>query len=116
MEQTILEQLEMLIRMGRSAEYAAEQLQKMGVDAGLIARAVGFREELALIQREQTIDSGALFDPEVVGAPWYTGTSELDVFWPKLEQALRGDPAWSAAVPSIDAASHDIVGLLQDPH
>src|SRR5262249_53451953 len=116
MEQAVLEQVEVLIRIGRTVDQAAAQLQRAGIDQSLIERAIEFRRELAKVQREQTFEGGALLDPELVGAPWYTGTSENDVFWPKLERTLRSDPSWSPAVGSIDVASHDIVGLLQDPH
>lgn len=115
-EKAVLEQLETLIRLGRSMHAAAEQLARMGIAPSVIAKVVEFRTELAKVQREHTLDEAALFDPEMVGAPWYTGRNANDVFWPKLETTLLADPAWSGAVPSLDTASHDIVGLLQDPH
>ena len=40
----------------------------------------------------------------------------MDVFWPQLKANLEADPSWVAAVPSLDEASTDIVGLLADPH
>lgn len=116
MEQAVLEQLEMLIRLGRPVQGAAEQLARMGIDELLIARVVEFRTQLAKVQREHTLDEAALFDPEMVGAAWYTGRNPNDVFWPKLEATLLADPGWARAVPSLDAASQDVVGLLQDPH
>jgi hypothetical protein len=116
MEEAILEQLEVLVRLGRPVDQAAQQLRRMGIHDELIARAVEFRAELAKVQREQTLNAGALWDPEMVGPPWYTGRTGNDLFWPKLEELLLADPSWAGAVDSLDNASHDIVGLLQDPH
>ena len=38
------------------------------------------------------------------------------MFWPDLQANLEADPSWVDAVPSLDEASTDIVGLLADPH
>lgn len=116
-EQAVLIQLETLVRLGRPVSEAASQLGRMGIASQLVDRVVEFRNELATIQREHKLDhEAALFDPEMVDAPWYTGRNENDVFWPRLETTLMADPGWAAAVTSLDEATHDIVGLLQDPH
>jgi hypothetical protein len=112
----VLEQLETLIRLGRSVADAAAQLERMGIDADLIYLVVQFRRQLAASQRSRTVDEGALFDPELVGTAWYTGTNSNDVFWPRLKSTLLADPRWADAVRGLDQASHEIVSLLADPH
>lgn len=117
MEQAVLEQLEMLLRQNRSVDDAVGQLARMGIDTSLLSRIVTYRTDLASAQRSRIVTDGrALFDPELVGAPWYTGSSENDVFWPRLRDTLMTSEGWAGAVPSLDESSHDIVSLLQNPH
>jgi hypothetical protein len=115
-ERALLEQLELLIRQGRSEAEAAATLGVIlpGQDE-LLARVVAFRHEIAE-QRRTMAWNNAIFDPEDDGGPWYGGPSSMDVFWPKLKANLEADPSWVEAVPSLDEASTDIVGLLADPH
>lgn len=115
-ERGLLDQLELLIRQGRSESEAAATLGVIlpGED-GLISRVLGFRHEIAE-QRRTIAWNNAIFDPEDEGGPWYSGPTATDVFWPHLEAKLTADPSWVTAVPSLDEASTDIVGLLADPH
>ncbi|WP_162599746.1 Z1 domain-containing protein [Nocardioides solisilvae] len=115
-ERALLEQLELLIRQGRSEADAAATLGVIlpGQDE-LLARVVAFRHEIAE-QRRTMAWNNAIFDPEDDGGPWYGGPSSMDVFWPKLKANLEADLSWVEAVPSLDEASTDIVGLLADPH
>jgi hypothetical protein len=116
-EHAILSQLEVLMRQGHSESAASNTLKAMlrPDEAELIDKVVGFRHAIA--QDRRTIASkGALFDPEDEGTAWYTGPNALDVFWPDLEALLLSDPGWVDAVPSLDEASTDVVGLLSDPH
>lgn len=112
----MLEQLELLIRQGRSEAQAAATLGVIlpGQDE-LLARVVAFRHEIAE-QRRTMAWNNAIFDPEDDGGPWYGGPTSMDVFWPKLKANLEADPSWIEAVPSLNEASTDIVGLLADPH
>ena len=115
-EQTALGQIEMLIRQGKSETEAAATLKVLLVgEEQLVDRVVQFRHDVAE-QRRTIAISQALFDPEEEGEPWYGGPGEFDVFWPDLRAALEADPSWADAVPSLDEASTDIVGLLADPH
>ncbi len=115
-QQLVLAQIETLIRLGQSESEAEATLTTMlGPDGALVGPLMDFRHAVAIDRR--TIAAGrALFDPEDDGAPWYTGPNATDVFWPDLSGLLLSDPTWEAAVPSLDAASTDIVGLLADPH
>lgn len=115
-ERGLLDQLEMLIRQGRSEDQAAATLGVIlpGQD-DLLSRVVAFRHEIAE-QRRTVAWNNAIFDPEDEGEPWYGGPTSTDVFWPQLKSNLEADPSWAAAVPSLDEASTDIVGLLADPH
>lgn len=115
-ERAVLSQIELLIRQGQSEVDAAAALKVMLTDdAGLVDQVIEFRHLVA--DQRRTIAAGrALFDPEDEGEPWYGGPGEFDVFWPELQAALMSDPAWMDAVPSLDEASTDIVGLLADPH
>lgn len=114
-EQAALGQIEMLIRQGKSEAEAAETLKVLVDDESLVDRVVLFRHEVAE-QRRTIATNRALFDPEEEGEPWYGGPGEYDVFWPDLRAALEADPSWVDAVPNLDEASTDIVGLLADPH
>lgn len=115
-EQTALGQIEMLIRQGKSEVEAAATLKVLLVgEEALVDRVVQFRHEIAE-QRRTIATNQALFDPEEEGEPWYGGPGEFDVFWPDLRAALEADPSWVDAVPSLNEASTDIVGLLADPH
>lgn len=115
-ERALLEQLELLIRQGRSEAEAASTLGVIlpGQDE-LLARVVAFRHQIAEDRRTLAWNN-AIFDPEDDDGPWYGGPSSIDVFWPKLRANLEADPSWVEAVPSLDEASTDIVGLLADPH
>jgi hypothetical protein len=115
-EHAVLGQIEALIRQGRSEDEAAKTLRViLAGENELIERVVEFRHEIAE-QRRTIAENNALFDPEDGGGAWYTGPSPMDVFWPDLEAGLLADPSWVDAVPSLDEASTDIVGLLADPH
>lgn len=115
-EQAALGQIEMLIRQGKSEDEAAETLKVLLVgEEDLVDRVVQFRHDVAQ-QRRTIATDRALFDPEDEAEPWYTGTGELDVFWPDLKASLLADPAWAEAVANLDQSSTDIVGLLADPH
>ncbi|MGB5930217.1 MAG: Z1 domain-containing protein, partial [Cyclobacteriaceae bacterium] len=107
--------LETLIRAGNGVAEAADHVSiAIGNDA-LIAKVVTYRDELAK-RRRTLIANPALYDPEAAPEPWYTGPSEGDIFWPQLRATLEADSGWEAAVPALDAASTDIVGLLASPH
>lgn len=115
-ERTVLEQVESLIRLGKSEAEAASSLRViLGNDAGLVDRILEFRQVIAQ-ERRNIAANNSIFDPEDEGGPWYQGPNPNDVFWPGLENFLKADPLWLEAVPSLDAASGDIVGLLADPH
>lgn len=114
-ERAALDQIEMLIRQGRAEDDAADTLRVLLNDDALVDRVLSFRREIAE-SRRTLVGDRALFDPEEESEPWYTGPSEHDVFWPTLKAALESDPSWVDAVPSLDTASTDIVGLLTDPH
>ena len=115
-ERALLEQLELLIRQGRSeTEAAATHGVILPGQDELLARVLAFRHDIAE-QRRTVAWNNAIFDPEDDGGPWYGGPSSMDVFWPKLKANLEADPSWVEAVPSLDEASTDIVGLLSDPH
>ena len=106
----------MLIRQGKSEAEAAATLKVLLVGEGdLVDSVVRFRHQIAEQRRTIAINQ-ALFDPEEEGEPWYGGPREFDVFWPDLRAALEVDPSWVDAVPSLDEASTDIVGLLANPH
>jgi hypothetical protein len=109
-----LEELERLVRQGRSVEDAAGRLIAMSVNRDIVNQAVTIRQRLA--EKLQHIAIGdALIDPESTTSAWYTGPDAGDHFWPKLKMSLEADPGWRAAVPALDAASTDIVGLLDAP-
>lgn len=114
-EQAALGQIEMLIRQGKSEADAAETLKVLVGDDALVDRVVQFRHSVAE-QRRTIATDRALFDPEDEAEPWYTGPGDYDVFWPDLRASLEDDPSWRDAVPSLDEASTDIVGLLANPH
>jgi hypothetical protein len=115
-ERAVLGQIETLIRQGRSEEEAAETLRVILVDdADLVDRILDFRHTIAE-ERRNIAASNSIFDPEDEGSPWYLGPNVNDVFWPSLKEFLLADPSWVGAVPSLDEASTDIVGLLADPH
>lgn len=115
-EHAVLGQIESLIRQGRSETEAANTLRViLAGDDQLIDRVVEFRRQIAE-QRRTIAGNNAIFDPEDEGAAWYGGPSPMDVFWPDLKASLLADPSWTDAVPSLDEASTDIVGLLADPH
>lgn len=113
-EHAVLEQLELLIRMGNSVPEAAAKLAVM-LDTELVDRVVAMRQEIAE-DRRHIANSHALVNPEDGPVSWYTGPSENDRFWPVLKATLEEDAEWVAAVPSLDSASTDLVGLLADPH
>lgn len=112
--QIALEELERLVRQGRSVEEAADRLRLLGVAAEIVDEAVRIREEIAA-KRQHIARSGALVDPEHAPGAWYTGPDPGDKFWPKLRALLEADPGWRAAVPALDEASTDLVGLLAAP-
>jgi hypothetical protein len=114
-ERGVLEQIEMLIRQGRSVEEAAQTLTLLTQEDALVAKMVTYRREIAE-QRRNIAGRTALYDAEDAPAPWYTGPSQHDIFWPGLRAMLEVDPGWKEAVPSLDEASTDVVGLLADPH
>lgn len=113
--QAALSQLEMLIRQGKSEAEAAGTMRVLMDDDALVDRILRFRHDVAEQLRTIAIDQ-AIFDPEEAGESWYGGPNELDVFWPDLRAALESDSSWRDAVPSLDEASTDIVGLLANPH
>ncbi len=115
-EKSVLKFVEMLIRRGDSEEEAASAARVMlGDDAVLVDKVLVFRHAIA--DERRVIATGrALFDPEEEAAPWYTGPSDYDIFWPALRTRLESEADWRQAVPSLDGASTDIVGLLADPH
>jgi hypothetical protein len=114
-ERGVLEQIEMLIRQGRSVDEAAATLSLLTGEDELVSKMLAYRQ--AIIQeRRKVAERTALFDAEGAPAPWYEGPSPNDVFWPGLKKMLESDPGWAAAVPSLDESSTDVVGLLADPH
>ena len=115
-ERAVLDQVEALIRQGRSEVEAADSLKVILVDdAELVDRVLDFRHAIAEERRTFAIKN-SFFDPEDEGGAWYPGPSPRDVFWPGLKADLLTDPKWMDAVASLDEASTDIVGLLADPH
>ncbi|MGV0656685.1 Z1 domain-containing protein [Mycolicibacterium thermoresistibile] len=114
-ERGVLEQLELLIRQGKSESDAASTLAVLTNEDDLVERMVRYRHAIAE-ERRTFAKKEALYDPEDIPPPWYTGPSEYDVFWPALKNHLEADPGWVEAVPSLDETSTDIVGLLADPH
>lgn len=116
-ERRVLENFELLLRQNKSEEQASAHLVGMGIDDGLVQRVVAARRDIAEGIRERAMGEANLtFDPELIGSAWYTGGSDLDIYWPSLQTSLTLDPGWSGAVPSLDSSSHDIVGMLHDPH
>lgn len=115
-ERQLLEYLELLIRLGDSFEEAGRKLSVIALgDSQTVRRVLSIREEIANTRRHIACNT-ALVDPEDMPAPWYVGTQQNDRFWPSLQAHLEADQGWTAAVPSLDASSTDIVGLLADPH
>lgn len=114
-ERGVLEQIELLIRQGRSEKDAGETLTLLTGESDLVAGMVAYRHAIAEARRKVARKS-ALFDAEDAPPPWYTGPSEHDIFWPGLKRLLEEDAGWVDAVPSLDEASTDVVGLLADPH
>src|SRR3954471_18404610 len=114
-ERHVLEQIELLIRQGRSEDEASEVLSLLTQEEGLVARMVAYRHAIAQERRTIAVKS-ALFDAEDAPEPWYLGPQPHDIFWPGLKALLEPDPKWVDAVPSLDQASSDIVDLLADPH
>lgn len=114
-EKLLLEQIELMLRQNVSLEEATNKLNVMTVDPDLVTRVIEYRRQLVEQKRTVTLNT-ALIDAEDVPDPWYTGPSPLDIYWPALKSLLEEDPGWKLAVPSIDSASTDIVGLLADPH
>lgn len=114
-ERSVLEQIEMLIRQGRSEQEAASTLSLIAGEDELVSKMVAYRHSIAEARRK-IVGKSALYDAEDVPPPWYTGPSEHDIFWPGLKKLLENDPGWVSAVPSLDEASTDVVGLLADPH
>lgn len=114
-ESGVLEQIELLIRQGRSENEAGETLILLTGESDLVAKMVAYRHSIAEARRKFARKS-ALFDAEDAPPPWYTGPSAHDIFWPGLRRLLEDDAGWIDAVPSLDEASTDVVGLLADPH
>ncbi|GAA1899098.1 Z1 domain-containing protein [Williamsia serinedens] len=111
----ILNQLELLVRRGDTVDEAGRKLKTLAGDHALIDGVIALRKEIS--DHTRVVAQGtALYDPEDGADPWYTGPSAEDVFWPKLKTALLADSSWKNAVPDLDEASTDIVGLLADPH
>lgn len=114
-ERSVLEQIELLIRQGKSESDAASTLAIVTGEDELVTRMVDYRHAIAE-ERRTYAKKEAIYDPEDIPPPWYTGPSQHDVFWPTLKSYLEADPGWVEAVPSLDETSTDIVGLLADPH
>lgn len=110
-----LSMLEMLIRNGNTEAVAAQKLKGMGLDSQQVDRVIEIR--LAIAAQRRLIAMGhAIADPEDAPQAWYQGPSPEDIFWPTLKALMEADPRWASAVPSLDAASTDVVSLLADPH
>lgn len=114
-ERSVLDQIELLIRQGRSETEAASTLALLTSEDDLVAKMVAYRHEIAA-ERRKIATKVALYDAEDAPPPWYRGPSNFDIYWPGLKKLLESDPGWLDAVPSLDRASTDIVGLLADPH
>src|SRR5690606_34709481 len=99
-ERGVLEQLELLIRQGKSESDAASTLAVLTNEDDLVERMVRYRHAIAE-ERRTFAKKEALYDPEDIPPPWYTGPSEYDVFWPALKNHLEADPGWVEAVPSL---------------
>lgn len=78
-------------------------------------RAEGRRNQLLEIPGGVEADSyrRAIAD-DVKDAPWYTGPSEGDTYWPALRQRLLDGPL-AEVLPEIDAASTKVVAHFADP-
>lgn len=105
----------MLIRQGRSEDEARSTLALISNEDELVAKMVAYRHAIAE-ERRKIAGTSVLYDPEDAPPPWYTGPSPGDIFWPGLKSLLESDPGWVDAVPALDEASTDVVGLLADPH
>src|SRR4051794_32740117 len=92
-EQSVLEQIEMLIRQGRSEGEAASTLGLITGEDELVARMVAYRHAIAE-ERRTFARRSALYDAEDVPAPWYTGPRAQDIFWPGLRSVLEADTSW----------------------
>jgi hypothetical protein len=114
-ERSVLDQLELLVRKGDSVDEAADKLRTMFGASALVDHVLAVRTEIADAARTLSWQR-AMTDPEDNSAPWYTGPSGEDLFWPGLRTVLEQDPGWAEAVPSLDMTSTDVVGLLADPH
>ena len=114
-ETAVLDQFELLLRQGKSVEDARATFEAMGVDSELIDRVIELRRNI--IKERFLITIGAsVVDPEDGPTAWYSGPQSSDRFWPALRAHLEQDPKWREAVPALDEASTDVVGLLADPH
>jgi hypothetical protein len=114
-EYSVLHNIEMLIRQGRSEQEAAATLSLISGEDQMVSKMVAYRHSIAEARRK-IAGKSALYDAEDIPPPWYNGPSDYDVFWPGLKALLEDDPGWASAVPSLDEASTDVVGLLEDPH
>jgi len=67
------------MRQGRSEDEAARTLTLLTDEEQLVAVMVAYRHRIAE-ERRNIAGNSALYDPEDVPPPWYTGPSEHDVF------------------------------------
>jgi hypothetical protein len=113
-EASTLKHLTQLLNRGVSLDEAVAELRVMIENDELIDRVLAEREAI-LAERQNVLFRNVVVDPEDEGAPWYMGSTYGGKYWPALKSLLEADKTWAAAVPSIDASSEAIVGLLGNP-
>ncbi|YCK80835.1 Z1 domain-containing protein [Arthrobacter sp. D3-18] len=110
--ETALEQLNLLIKQGKSREEGGRTLAVLGLDGDFIEqvveRHVAIAADVFRLKTSPTVDAS---DAE----PWYAGVQPGDIFWPKLRDHLMQDANWAPAVTSLDSTSRDVVARLGDP-
>lgn len=110
--ETALEQLNLLMKQGKSCEEAGRTLAVLGLDGGFIQEVVQRHLDIAVeVFRQKT--SPTIENPDV--KPWYSGVQPGDTFWPTLREHLEQDSNWAKAVDSLDETSRDVVARLGDP-
>jgi len=113
-EALTLKSLTQMLNRGVALDEAVAELRVMINDDALIDRILEEREAI-LADRQSVLFRNAVVDPEDEGAPWYLGSGYDGKYWNSLKSLLEADSGWVNAVPSIDASSEDIVGMLGNP-
>lgn len=110
--ETALEQLNLLIKQGKSREEAGRTLAVLGLDDGFIQDVIQRHLDIAAeVFRQKTSPTIENSDTQ----PWYSGVQPGDMFWPTLREHLEKDANWIKAVASLNETSRDVVARLGDP-